>query len=325
MKNLTLLVVSLIVQVLMGCSSVNSIRRPTISNSEGLVYYMPQKDFLVTVVKAQGKITSVSLSTTAAYPDMSMRYVLNHSGNLLGKNTLNVTVDVNGLLKSSKSTTVSGVTDALKGIGESFGTLHGLRAGAKNLEKPDTCGDGTHTFVYKSSDDAAKISPCGLDLNITKLSDVQLPDPKLKSDGLSYSGIFYRQAEPYLITATGIVNTSAILFSPTDSPVFFLPVSRTFFANNVADFAFTDGMPTQYSQETEGELVALFKLPATVVSAYFTAIGTVFDSFKNRDVKEADTLAASVKLDLAKKKYEACLAAIVNKDDTTIAKLECGK
>ncbi len=313
-----------VLSILGGCSSVSSIRDPLDGRNDGLVYYMPKKDFLITIVKADEKITTVSLTTTAAYPDMSRSYVLNHGGNLFGKNTLKVGVDINGLLKSSKSTTVSGVTDALRNLGESLGTLHGFRADPADLARQDTCGNGTHTFIYRSSDEAKRSSPCGLDVTITKLENTKSL-PTSKPDRMSHSGIFYRQAEPYLITAIGSINTSAVAYSPSDSPVYFLPVSRTFFSNNEADFEFTEGMPTKYNQETEGELIALFKLPATVISAYFTATGTIFDSFKNRDLNEADTLVASVKLELAKKKYEACLAAINAGDDTMIVKLECGK
>jgi len=41
--------------------------------------------------------------------------------------------------------------------------------------------------------------------------------------------------------------------------------------------------------------------------------------------KAMKKVAGSIKLELAKRKYEACLAAIVAKDDATVARLECGK
>lgn len=306
--------------ILAGCSSVSSIREPAADN-DGLVYYMPKKDFLVTVTKANDQTTVVSLTTTGAYADISKPFVLKHSGNLLGKNALKVGIEISGLLKTSKSTTTSGVSEALKNLGETFGTLHGFRAGAADLERA-SCGNGIHTFIFHASINNARA--CEFNITIIKLVPTKLQS-SAKLAGETYSGIFYKQAEPYLITATGPINTSAIVLSPNEAPLAFLPISRTFFSNNEADFGFTDGMPTKYDQDTDGELIALFKLPATVIAAYFTAIGTIFDSFKGRDTKEAETLAASVKLEIAKKKYDACLAAIIAKDDTTIAKLECGK
>ncbi|MBL0141684.1 MAG: hypothetical protein IPP91_06350 [Betaproteobacteria bacterium] len=310
--------------VLAGCSSVESISEPAAGVHDGLVYYMPRTDFLVTIVKAKEGITSVSLGTTAAYPDVSKSYVIRHSANLFGKNTLLVGVDVNGLLKSSKSTTTSGVTDAFSNLGSTLGTFQGLRSAQAAPKAVDTCAIGTHTFIFASPEEAKAPRPCGLAITITKLKDTSSTPPP-RPVGEPLSGIFYRQAEPYLVQAAGPINTSAIVFSPNNSPTYFLPVSRTFFSNNEADFGFTDGMPTKYNQDTEGELIALLKLPATVLTAYFAAMGATFDSFKTRDAKEADALAASIKLEMAKKKYEACLAAILAKDDTAIAKLECGK
>jgi hypothetical protein len=284
---------------------------------------MPRIDFVVTVVKTKDQTTQVTVAPTNAYPELSTQYVLNHRGNLLGANALNVGVDVNGLLKSSKSTVTTGVNEVLTSLGQSLGTIHGLRSAPRIQLATDVCGIGTHIFIYDYTNWKDQ-KPCGLNIKIKKLIETKTSQHNKVADQ-SYSGIFYRQAEPYLVTVTGEINTAAIVFSPNESPVRFLPVSRTLFSKNEADFTFTNGMPTQYNQMTEGELVALFKIPASVVAAYFSAIGTVFDSFKSRDTKEAETLATSIKLELAKKKYEACLTAIVAKDDATVVKLECGK
>jgi hypothetical protein len=318
---LTFVIIGVSLSVL-GCSSIKSIESPASDSSDGLMYYMPKKDFLVTIVKNGGKITTVSLGTTGAYPDTSKSYVLKYDQNLLGKNTLNVGADINGLLKSSKSTTVSGVSDVLKNLGETLGTLTAL--GAEAVAPPDDCpADGTHTFTIAGETTKDK-SLCGLKITVTKLATTQSA-PLSQTAGVSYSGVFYRQAEPYRMVATGSLNTSAIVFSPSSAPVHFLPVSKTLFSNNEADFDFTDGMPTKYNQDTDGELVALSKLPATILSAYFSAIGTVFDSFKERDTKQADALNAQLKLELAKKKYDACVVAIQAKDNTAIQQLDCGK
>lgn len=307
---------------LSGCTSVASIPSPASSNTDGLIYYMPRIDFVVTIVKTKDQTTQVTVAPTNAYPDLSTQYVLNHRGNLLGANALNVGVDVNGLLKLSKSSVTSGVNEALTSLGQSLGIIHGLRL-APSKSATDVCGIGAHIFIYDYTNWKDQ-KPCGLNIQIKKLIETRTSQHN-KVANKSYSGIFYRQAEPYLVTVTGEINTAAIVLSPNESPAHFLPVSRTLFSKNEADFTFTNGMPTQYNQTTEGEIVALFKIPASVVAAYFSAIGTIFDSFKSRDAKEAETLTASIKLELAKKKYEACLTAIVAKDDAALAKLECGK
>ena len=136
------------------------------------------------------------------------------------------------------------------------------------------------------------------------------------------AGIFYRQDLPYLVTVTGgAVNEAAMVFSPSDSRTHFLPIARTFFSSNSADFELSDGVPKRYKQASDGEGIALFKLPADVLSAYFSAVGSLFDAFKVRDTKQAEMLGESLKLELAKKKYDACLEALQAKDDNRIKAL----
>ena len=83
------------------------------------------------------------------------------------------------------------------------------------------------------------------------------------------------------------------------------------------------GYLPKYKQDTEGEVVALLKLPADIIGSYFTGIGNLFSSFKTKDEGEADALAESLKLELAKKKYDACILAIKAKDDAMIKALGC--
>ena len=140
----------------------------------------------------------------------------------------------------------------------------------------------------------------------------------------AHSGIFYRQNEPYLVKAEGPgINMQQLVFSPSFADTAFLPVKKTFFADNEADFTFTDGVPTKYKQSTSGEAIALVKLPADIFSAYFAAIGSVFDAFKTNDTKEKDALTQSMKLELAKLKYDACIKAITAKDNDALKSLGC--
>jgi len=318
-----------------GCTSINS--TPTDMPGDGLVYFMPKKDILVTVVKAQpdskGSVgTTVTIASTSAYADQTQPYVLNFNRNLIGKNELNVGIGTSGLLSSTKSTTTSGVTDALKNLAESLGTLH-----AKQLAAPaPACDTGTHTFLYSVEPGDKAQSACGMKVTVTRLAAQQqqaapaasTPEasapPKSKEQG--YTGIFYRQEEAFLVVVGGgALNSSAIILSPSLAKVRFLPIEKTFFGSNQADFGFVDGMPTKYDQNADGELIALLKLPADVIGAYFGAVGKVFDSFKAQDDKQADALASSLKLELAKKKYDACIEAIKARNDPLIQQLDCSK
>ena len=142
--------------------------------------------------------------------------------------------------------------------------------------------------------------------------------------GKTTAGIYYRQNEPYLVTVKGSnLSASTIVFSPSQSSTYFLPVSKTFFANNEAEFELEFGVPTKYKQETGSELLSLLKLPADVIGAYFAAVGQVFDNFKAADTSETAALTESLKLELAKRKYEACIQAIKDEKPARIKELGC--
>ncbi|MDG0857322.1 hypothetical protein EXH46_26480 [Pelomonas puraquae] len=313
-----------------GCASISS--EPAAKASEGLVYYLPKKDVLVTVVKeTKGKAvtTSVTIASTAALPDTQQAYAINFNRNWVGKNAMNIGISPTGLLSTAKSTSTSGVADALKNLAESAGMLAGPGLAAAPLPPPP-CADGTHTFLY-TVEPGAKANACDLKVTIERIAaavPAGTPTGAASSPSLtggSREGIYYRQEEAFKVTADGPgVKVTAIVLSPSLSPTRFLPMAKSFFGSATADFGFSDGMPTKFDQDADGELIALLKLPADVIGAYFGAVGKLFDSFKTRDTKEAEVLAASTKAELARKKYEACIEAIKSKDDTLIAKLGCG-
>ena len=82
-------------------------------------------------------------------------------------------------------------------------------------------------------------------------------------------------------------------------------------------------MLKRYNQVTDSELVGLLKLPSDIVSAYFAAVGALFNNFSSTDEAKTKALAASLKLELEQKKHEACLRAIAAKDEQAIKDLQC--
>jgi hypothetical protein len=310
---------------LVGCASVLSTPKSSETLGKGLSYYMPRKDFLITVTKADGKVTDVALATTEAYPDLDAAYVLNSGTNLVGKNQADFGIGTNGLLQSSHAVATSGIAEALSNLAESLAATADEAAKKKKDEKDKNCVDGTHTFIVAKT---GTTTPCGVSVSIERVNPGAVAPksaPLEHSIGHSHSGIYYRQAEPYLVRVTGSFHKAAILMSPNDAPIRYLPISRTFFANNDSTIELTDGMPTKYNETRDGELVGAFKLPATVIGAYFTAVGGIFSKLDTKDTSESARLASDVKLQLAKQKYEACSAAIKAKDDVLITSLECGK
>ena len=307
---------------LLGCASIESQESPSGKPIQGLSYYMPQKDFVVTLTVKGQKPEKATMGTTAAYPDLSRQYVLRYGRNWLGKNSLDVTVTSTGLLSTAKSSTQSGVTDAFKGLAS---TVAGLQAMALRPEQvgPACNTDGEYTFIFKKP---GVYTPCAgaVTVNIGAPSGYEawVPSQTAPASEGAQAGIFYRQELPYLVTVTGgAVNQSAIVLSPSDSRAHFLPIARTFFSSNSADFGLVNGVPERYKQESDGEGVALFKLPADVLAAYFSAVGSLFDAFKTRDSKQVDALNASLTLELAKKKHDACMEALQAKDNDRIKAL----
>lgn len=323
---LRLFLATLIVTILTACSSIKSIETPKAGTdtTDGVTYFMPKKDILIKIKIEKGNATEISIGTTPSYPDLSTQYVLRYSGNAFGKNTLNLSVSDSGLLSSAKSTTTSNVTDTFKNLVSSTGYLMQLMETPKTTNKKEECSDGNYTFIYPVTERIVSPPPCNVSIEIKKQENTTTIKPHSKEKMVEHSGVFYRQDIPYLITAKAPGGTAAeIIFSPSESEIHFLPISKTFFSNNEASFSFKDGIPNNYTQDTDGELAALFKLPADIVGAYFSAIGSLFNSFKTTDQKESEALTESLNLELAKKKYDSCISAIQRKDDDLINKLNC--
>jgi hypothetical protein len=316
--------------VAMSCASVRSTSAHVNGSQDGLRYFMPKKDLLITIKVEAPKPQEVTIATTDAYPDLSDAYVLRQSSYLLGKNVTEIAVSTSGLLTSAHSSVTSGLPALFESIGK-------VRGAVTSNWMPDpaqpTCADGTHVFRLAFDQNPPAKPPvfCGLAVAIKKLNPTAAAGRAethiARTDG---SGVFYRQAEPFLISVAGGANAAAplqssVVFSPSLADTHYLPISRTFFADNTADFGFVDGMPTKFNQTREGELIAALKLPASIVSAYFSAVGGIFANFKTKDTGEADALKATVQLELARQKSELCLTAIREGNATAIKDLECGK
>lgn len=292
------LIIVVVLIGLSGCSSVLSVENPSKEASHGLGYFMPKKDFLVGVkvdaparsipsggstpesiasVPSKPSITSVWLGTTAAYPDLSKNYVLKHGTNAFGRSTLNIRINEKGLLVSAQSEMKSGISDIVSNNktpkSKGFPSIQLVNPSDKECSTV-----GNHTFIYKT---IGTYNACGISITITKYGENAAINAHGIKENKAVSGIFYRQNQPYLMTAVGKgIRSANIVLSPSESKVRFLPIAKTFFADNKTDFRFRDGVPSKYQQGTDGEIVALFKLPADILAAYTSAAGEVFNSFR---------------------------------------------
>lgn len=308
--------------MLSGCTSMSSRPVDSAVAGSGLIYYMPKRDFVITVTVDDKVTTAITIEATTPYPDIKHSYMLGHERNLIGKNISEINIS-NGLLTTVKSTVTSQLNEAFKNLATSYGKL-GARDEHNIVPK---CDKGVYKLILSEMEKPAQVC----DVTVAAVRRFQPEVVAIRSvpqvDAESKSGVYYRMNRPYLVVAVSEsgMTASALLSSPSESPDYFLPVARTLFANNSADYAFEDGIPTKFKQDTDGEAIALLKLPADVVEAYFTAVGAVFTSFKTVSTNEVDSKEAEIKLEMAKVKYEACISAIKAKDQAQITALKCGE
>lgn len=337
MRALTLLLVTAASLTLNGCAAVNSTSAPATS-SGGLLYYMPMRDIQIAVTNANGKITSITATASTSYADRTKSYKLDYQPHLLAKNTMDLDVSEAGLLTSSKANQTGDAVAALGGLGTLAGYMRGSGVGVQSAasttvqasEPPSLCKfDGTHTFLLSAK--PSETTVCGsIKVTVERLAwaPKTLSDPTSNlQDGSSYAGIFYRTNLPYKVTMTSEgLNAQTVVHSPSESPTHFLPVARTLFANNDAKITLSNGagVPSKYVQDTDGELAALLKLPAAIVTPYFAAIGQMFQFRSAERTQQAGDMTSAVSLELAKIKYQKCLDAIEAKDTELISSLRCG-
>lgn len=320
-----------------GCASVVSTISPK-STSGGLLYYMPKRDILVTVTNASGKTTSITAVASTPYADRSKTYQLEYQPHMLAKNAMDLDVNEAGLLTSTNANQTGDTVAALAGLGTVAGYMRGSsltiqsapNPGAMTMAAPTTnCTlDGNHTFLFPADENTYQICGNSIAVEITRLWTKPLKEP---SSGLAedqaYAGVFYRNNLPYKVKITsGVLNAEVIVHSPSESSNHFLPVARTLFANNDAKVTLNNGagVPSKYSQNTDGEVAALLKLPAAIVAPYFAAIGQVFTWKSAERSGQTSDVTSAIALELAKIKYQKCLDAIESKDTELIASLKCG-
>lgn len=322
-----------------GCASISSWKETT-NNSKGLVYFLPLKDFKITLTFSNRDIKAVNFDVTDAYPDRKNPYILTHNINLFGDNKTDLKINTKGLLSSATSSVDSKVHDSLVSLAKFAGELLVLAEVGSEKEKKrgglqflcdinNNSGDRTFVVIIGAIKENLDVDHelCGITIKIMPKNDLDnVVGVDQNTDG---PGIFYRQDIPYLITAfrEKLLNTQATVYTPSLSKPHFLPISKSFFANNKADFAFSDGVPTTYKQDTYSELAELFKLPGDIVEGVFNGIGAVFNAFKTNAGYEKDLatyqkeiLEQRILRDRNEYLRNECRAAITANDNSLINK-----
>lgn len=315
-----------------GCSSVLSRAdevRDLDRQREGLVYWLPKRDIVVTVTvklnEAKQMETEVAAAAGPMQPDYESRqFLIDYLRNPIGTNHLNIAVNPKGLIGKVTSETTVKLSEVLAELAKTSRAL---------VAEPALCGLGTYQRFVAATHGATG-SVCNFQIKVCRLFPDAVRDTKDPEDFYSpwgRSGIYYRQELPYRVEVAPAgtplmvcpvaakdktpkdearTKQSFLVFSPSESPTYFLPVRRTLFANNKADFDFSEGVPTKYDQSTDGELIGLLKLPADVIGAYFGAMGEIFKYRKQSLESEQQLLAAQAKLAAEIVKLQACKDAV---------------
>ena len=310
---------------LSGCTSVSSVvvdqSKPI---GDGIAYYMPSRPIKVTVTVDDKGVQTPSVDPADTVPDPRHRFVLFYERNLVGTNHLALGVTTSGLLTSSNSDVTSGVITIAKNLATAAGDVSALLGGAApKAAQPkisvEKCENGrSYTRLYFPERAKTDQIICNFRISIALLGGTPLAPPdKLSTERLSeqqsQSGLFYRHDQPYLVTITDIktnVQSQFMALSPDESEIGFVPVTRSLFANNRVNITLSNGIVTSVDQTSDGELVALSELPADILSAYFAAIGNMFNAFSTNSTAQTTAITKAQDLSLAKINAQACAAVI---------------
>ncbi len=307
-----------------GCASVQSTSLASDQATAGLVYRLPKKLIVVTyVVPEDGKPGAATVAASVALPDIATRYVANFSRNLIGKNTLEIGIGTNGLLTSSKASTTSQIELILANLAGAAGSLSTFSAMPTSDTAPQCVTKGTYTTTYAFEDLVRDGSGrfCDLTVTVERIPGSTRPTKIAMGSG-AQTGYFYRTTVPIMVTVKyarfARSEERAVVLLPDVESLEFLPVERSLFANNNAEFTFVDGIPTAYKQDVDGELLALSKLPAAVLKGYFDAIGAAFSQRSTNATNEASLLAKLDALSLQRQRSAQCDKAIASGDPAAI-------
>lgn len=301
---------------LSGCASLTSQRvNPAKETPDGLVYHLPMQQLEIAIIVDKDGNEVLSATPTAMLADTSQRYVARYQRSQVTRNTLELSVTPSGLLNSEqKGEAQSNVASILSALAEvSAMKAFGL------AEKP--CKNQGTYRIFVDPAVTRESSLCGLTITIDPLGGEYKPSSRdtlpTNSHGDRQHGIFYRQAQPFKVSASG--NSVFVAVVTRKSPVNFLPIPRSLLANSSWSFTFANGVPTEYKPSTDSELLGLVKLPATVIASYSTALTAGFTRRTNEMTAESNWQAAYMRYAIAEQKFEACKAAVATGEESAIA------
>ncbi len=315
-----------------GCAALKSTRHSDDSLAPGLGYYLPNGDLKITMTIAgsAGEQTRAFDIETLYYPDVTERYSVTVPKNILGATEANIQVSEAGLLESVTYTYEPKILQAIDAIPP---VVPAKSLTAEDADSPCSAA-GEYVAIVAPADGKGEL--CGFTIKITSLGTTARTTAVIAQPDASYgrtvarmpdNGLYFRMNLPYRVDILGnggnALVYSDIALSPTGASTLFVQTHRSLFATISGSITFNNGVLTTFAPKSSSEIETAFKLPATIIKAYFNSVNALFVLRKGAADSETEYLGAVENMRKAKADLEACQAAYASGNQANIASA-CG-
>lgn len=318
-----------VLALLSGCAAMKSVSHAE-KASPGLGYYLPKGDLKISMTVTENADKSLNRAfkiETYYYADLSRRYSVTLPKNPVGDSELSVSVTPAGLLTSATYKYQPKIIEAIANIAP--------KADAAVTGSSQPCSTpGTYVQVIDlgkfDRTTGAIISPplCGYPITVSRLGNSPNKSygyDENRTDGKRNptNGLYFRMNHPYRVeifedpeAAHPLI--SEIALSPSNADILFVKVNRSLFSKTEGTINFENGVLTSFAPKNTSEIESGFKLPATIIKAYFDSVSALFTFRSGRLKDEAGYMAAIEDYNRAKASLEACEAAYASGDEAKI-------
>lgn len=320
---------AMLMTMLPGCAALKSTRHSDDSLAPGLGYYLPNGDLKITLTVSNdgGGPMRVFKVETLYYPDVTERFSVTVPKNILGATEANIQVSEAGLLESVTYTYEPKILQAIDAI-PPVAPAQALTA--RDAEGPCSL-PGDYVAIVAPADGKGEL--CGYDIRITSLGTTARTTAAIAQPDASYgrtvagarmpnNGLYFRMNLPYRVDIFGnggdALLYSDIALSPTGASTLFVQTHRSLFATISGSITFDNGVLTAFAPKSSSEIETAFKLPATIIKAYFNSVNALFVLRKGAADSETEYLGAVENMRKAKADLEACQAAYASGNQASI-------
>lgn len=329
-----------------SCGSVRSKAGANPSVDSGMAYRLAKKRLVIKLVVSEKGQRTATADVTSAFGDPSTLIVASVPANQAFETKAEIRVNASGLLSGTQKSEIELPVTRLfetampEELAKSAGTPED---GSKSVNETITeCLDiGEYTFTYDLEEDIKSTQrsqerACGFHLDKKRVactSSCQEGSAYQSNLGKYKLGFFYRLPNPYVvdlsyyptITAKTMLKTSTVLVAPTEkSPVLFVPIPRSVFAQNTTSVTFSDGFPTELNVNRESEWLGIINLPAAVLARYSVALTAGFTNRTKIAAENVQYLDQMNSLAVAQQKAIACAAELAKEHpDSSIVTAVC--